>query len=382
MSTLDIPGPETPGRSTSGPGIFFDGIAGARHTVTVELDHGGAVVRGVTDGDILARWPYDELEPMSAPAGMLRLGRAGSPLAARLEIRDAAFASAIKAAASGLERRTRENRRGRLKVIVWSIAATVSLLVLGIVGVPAVASRLTPLIPFAAEHKLGRAVETQVRQMLDNKTGKPFECGNARSEQPGRAALDKLVGRLEAAAALPIPLQVTVARRSEANAFALPGGTIYLFEGLIDKVERPDELAGVIAHEIGHVAHRDGTRSVLQSAGLSFLFGMVLGDFVGGGAVIIAARSVLGSAYSREVETEADAFSVQLMNRVGRDGRALGVILDRIAGAIEPGVQLLADHPLTKARIVAIDQIATPGGGAALLDRPEWTALKRICTGG
>jgi Zn-dependent protease with chaperone function len=381
MSTLDTSDRATPDRSTSGPGIFFDGIAGARRPVTIELDHGVAVVRGVIDGDILARWPCDELEPMSAPAGMLRLGRVGSPVAARLEIRDAAFAAAVRAVASGLERRARENRRGRLKVIAWSIAATVSLLVLGIVGVPAMASRLTPLVPFAAEHKLGRAVDAQVRQML-NKPGKPFECGSARAEQPGRAALDKLVGRLEAAAALPIRLQVTVARRSEANAFALPGGTVYLFEGLIDKVERPDELAGVIAHEIGHVAHRDGTRSVLQSAGLSFLFGMVLGDFVGGGAVIIAARSVLGSAYSREVETEADAFSVQLMNRVGRDGRALGAILDRIAGAIEPGMQLLADHPVTKARIAAIGQIATPGGGATLLDQPEWTALKRICAGG
>jgi len=257
-----------------------------------------------------------------------------------------------------------------------------SLLVLGIFGVPAVASRLAPLVPLTVEHKLGRAVDVQVRQMLDTgKSGQPFECGAAPGERAGRAALDKVVGRLEAAAALAVPLHVTVARRREANAFALPGGAIYVLAGLIDRTERPDEFAGVIAHEIGHVAHRDGTRSVLQSAGLSFLFGLVLGDFVGGTAVLIAARSVLSSAYSREVEASADTFSVDLMNRIGRDGRALGVILDRIAGAIEPGVQALADHPDTRARVVAIGQIATPGSGAALLDGPEWTALKQICAG-
>ena len=87
----------------------------------------------------------------------------------------------------------------------------------------------------------------------------------------------------------------------------LPGGHVYVFEGLIDKAETPDELAGVIAHEIGHVAHRDGMRAVMQAAGLSFLFGMLLGDFIGGGAVVMAMRTVLQSSYSREIEAAADA---------------------------------------------------------------------------
>ena len=167
----------------------------------------------------------------------------------------------------------------------------------------------------------------------------------------GRAALAKLIGKLEAAAALPIPLDAKVVRRSEANAVALPGGHIYVFEGLVDKSESADELAGVIAHEIGHVAHRDGTRSILQSAGLSFLFGMLLGDFVGGSAVVIGARAVLQSSYSREVESAADRYGVDLMSRAGGDPRALGVVLDRIAGAIHPGMEILRDHPDTKARV-------------------------------
>src|SRR4029079_13601116 len=126
---------------------------------------------------------------------------------------------------------------------------------------------------------------------------------------------------------------------------ALPGGHIYVFQGLVDKSENPDELAGVIAHEIGHVARRDGTRAILQSAGLSFLFGMLLGDFVVGSAIVIGARAVLQSSYSREVEFAADRYGVELMRRVGGDPRALGALLGRIAGANHPGMDILRDHP-------------------------------------
>ena len=160
---------------------------------------------------------------------------------------------------------------------------------------------------------------------------------------------------------------------------ALPGGHVYVDDGLIAKAETPDELAGVLAHEIGHVAHRDGTRTVLQTAGLSFLFGMMLGDFVGGGAVVIAARTVLKSSYSRRVEAAADAYSVDLMAKAGGDPHALAAILKRIVGDKKEGMKLLLDHPETKDRIAAIDAVAVAGTPVPLLDAADWSALKQIC---
>jgi Zn-dependent protease with chaperone function len=207
----------------------------------------------------------------------------------------------------------------------------------------------------------------------------PLECGGSGTEKAGGAALGRLVQRLEAAAALPIPLTVTVIRQKDANAVALPGGHVYVFNGLIDKAENADEVAGVIAHELGHVAHRDGTRTVLQGAGLSFLFGMVLGDFVGGGAVVFGANTVLQMAYSRDVEAAADLYGVNLMQKAGGDARALGTILQRIAGAIEPGFKILLNHPETKERVAVIMRAARPAAGAAILDASEWAALKAIC---
>jgi predicted Zn-dependent protease len=309
----------------------------------------------------------------------LRLGRAGVPRLARLEVREPTLIAAIDQASVPVDRSGAAERRSRTKVVLWTFIATVSLLAAAVFGVPALADKIAPLVPLGAERWLGQAVDTQARKMLDKgDASRPFEC----LDEEGRAALARLIGKLEVAAALPIPLETKVVRRSEPNAVALPGGHIYVFEGLVGKSETPDELAGVIAHEIGHVAHRDGTRAILQSAGLSFLFGMLLGDFVGGGAVVIGARAVLQSSYSRDVEGAADRYGVDLMSRAGGDPRALGPILDRIAGAIHPGTEILSDHPDTKARVAVINSLASPAQPARpLLEVDEWRALKRICMG-
>ena len=103
----------------------------------------------------------------------------------------------------------------------------------------------------------------------------------------------------------------------------------------------------------------------LQAGGLSFLFGMLLGDFVGGGAVVIAAKTVLQSSYSRQVEAAADMYGAELMIKAGGNARALAVILGKIGGATEPGMKILLDHPQTKARIAAINRIAPAAAGNA-----------------
>ncbi|MGA8649286.1 MAG: M48 family metallopeptidase, partial [Xanthobacteraceae bacterium] len=267
------------------------------------------------------------------------------------------------------------------RVVIFSLAAIASLVLTAIFGMPVLANRITPLIPLSMEKKLGEAVDKQIGPLLDTGSrGAAFQCGNGVAEVPGRKALDKLVRQLETTARLPYRIRVDVVRRQQANAFALPGGHVYVFEGLLAKSRAPDELAGVIAHEIGHVVRRDGTRAVLQSAGLSFLFGMMLGDFVGGGAVVIAARTVLNSSYSRHAEAAADDYSVKLMENAGGDPRALGAILSRIASDKYDGMTLLRDHPDTKDRIAAINSVTVENLPKQLLNATEWKALKAICS--
>ena len=374
-----------------GVAVYFDGTSSARNDVAVEAGAAGLRILAGAGPDrnnaqdrvhnrVLDEWSYADLQRMSAPDGVLRLGRRGETLLARLEIRDPRLAATIEDRAAALDRGGAAERRLRRKVAALGFAAAVSLSVTAVFGLPALAGRLIPFVPLAVEHKLGNAVDKNIRSALDSRhLGPAFACGTAPGEIAGRAALDRLVGKLETAAALPFPLHVEVVRRAEPNAMALPGGHIYVNDGLIDQAQTPDELAGVLAHEMGHVAHRDGTRTVLQTAGLSFLFGMMLGDFVGGGAVVIAARTVLKSSYSRRVEASADAYSVDLMEKAGGDPHALGTVLARIVGDKDHGMKLLLDHPETKDRIAAIDAVAVTGTTMPLLDAADWGALKQIC---
>ena len=68
---------------------------------------------------------------------------------------------------------------------------------------------------------------------------------------------------------------------------------VYLLNGLLAKAENPDEIAGVLAHELGHLRHRDGTRNLIYNGGTSFLIGLLFGDVTGSGAVIFASRSLV-----------------------------------------------------------------------------------------
>ena len=375
--TADTPAAAT--APSSGPALYFDGTCSARNDVVVET--GAAGLQIFSSGrHLLDEWLYAELRRQAAPDGVLRLGRHGETMLARLEVRDAALAAAIEDRAATLDRGGSAERRLRRKVVILSLAAVVSLIFTAIIGVPVLATRVTPLVPIQFEQKLGNAVDSQIRATLDTKhLGAGFVCGTGPNGAAGQAALDKLVGRLKAAAALPYPVHVDVVRRPDFNAFALPGGHIYAFQGLIDRAQSPDEVAGVLAHEMGHVAHRDGTRTVLQAAGLSFLFGMMLGDFVGGGAVVIAAKTLVRSSYSRHVEAQADVYSVGLMHQVGGDPRALATILARVAADKDEGIKILADHPDTKDRVILINALAPKGPTTPLLGAADWAALKQIC---
>lgn len=366
----------------SGTARYFDGRTSACQKVSLDVEPHVLLIRDAS-GSIIDEWPYSRLRHQSAPDHIFRIGLRKNPLAARLEITDMDLAHEIDVLAPDIDRTGASARRDRRRVIAWASLAAVTMVLSAIYGVPRLADRLAPLVPWGFEQRVGIATKAQIRAMLDKgPPTRPFECGEAPVEQPGRAAFQKLVRELEAAANLPRPLNIAVVRRPEANAFALPGGNIFVFQGLIDKANNVDEVAAVIAHEIGHVAHRDGMRAVLQGAGLSFLFGMMLGDFVGGGAIVLAGRTLLESAYSRNVENAADRYGVGIMLRLGADARALGRFLQRVAGDNADGFSILLDHPTAKERAAAINAITPPQSrGATLLNAAEWADLKRICAG-
>src|ERR1700687_5846475 len=107
---------------TSGAGIYFDGKTSTRREATVTLAASGMQIAA---GQERTEWPYDEIESLAAPDDVLRLGHRGSATLERLEILDPAFAAAIDARASNIDRAGTRQRRQRATVIGWSVAATI-----------------------------------------------------------------------------------------------------------------------------------------------------------------------------------------------------------------------------------------------------------------
>jgi Zn-dependent protease with chaperone function len=364
---------------TRGTGIYFDGVSGARQTVTVDLEADAIAVTS-QQGSAIARWPYAELEREMAPQHRLRLGLAGREPPARLSIPDAPFAEAVKERLGVLTLQIEsKERRQRHRVVEWTLAALAAVLILGIAGMPTIADLTLPLVPASAEQTMGKQVDDATRAAF--KGAPPFECGVGPNEKEGQAAFLKMMGKLETAADLPVRLRPVVVREPKTiNASAGPGGYVYVFEGIIRLADDPNELAGVLAHELGHVAHRDSARRMVHNAGIAYLFGVALGDFFGSGALFVSSLEVLNARNSRMVEAAADAYGSALMAKVGADPHALAGFFDKMTKAGHPGSNaLLSDHPVNDARIAAINATPVVAKPEPILSPQEWQALKRVC---
>ncbi|CAN5812794.1 M48 family metallopeptidase [soil metagenome] len=157
-----------------------------------------------------------------------------------------------------------------------------------------------------------------------------------------------------------LPYQFYVVNADQVNAFAVPGGHIYVNRGLIERTRNMSELAGVLAHEIAHVEHRHGISQMerMQTANLALTAAYVLTGRQPT-AVDEAIIGVGGQAYfashSREAENEADAAAVGLMVRAGIDPTGLptffNVLLDEQRRAPSRVEQWFSTHPLTQDRV-------------------------------
>ena len=169
-----------------------------------------------------------------------------------------------------------------------------------------------------------------------------------------------------------------VVRMKEPNAFALPGGYIVLFDGLLDFAKTPEEVAGVLAHEMGHVIHRHGTQAMLRQMGLAVIFDFLMG---GGGSIGAELGSmVLALSYSREAELQADGTGIEVLREAGLRPIGLAAFFKRLqseAGDVTGPFQILSTHPSFAARLDRLKGVEDEGEAA--MSPAEWAALNAIC---
>jgi hypothetical protein len=348
-------------------GVFYDGKTSRRHLVRLTLNDQLAISEGNV---VLAAWPFADIRRADSAAGFLRLSCLSAPELARLEVRDDSIARALTERCIHLDDHI-AGRHSVAAIIGWSLAAVVSIVGVIWFALPLAADRLAPLVPEALERRIGDVADGQIRAMFGGKT-----CDN----MAGRAAFDKLIAALGDAAKITTPIHAGVLNTPIPNAFALPGGRVTLLSGLLTRAENADEIAGVLAHELGHVSHRDNTRNLIYNGGTSFLIGLLFGDITGGGALIFASRSLVTASYSREAEQGADDFAIDVMHRLGRPTKPMGELMLRITGKQRDQISsVLANHPLTEDRLQRFAEEDRPASGPPLLTASEWASLKAIC---
>jgi len=350
------------------PGQLYSDGAAAPRRVDLRL---GDALQIFEAGAFRAAWAFADIRRIAAAPGALRIRALTAPPHAWCEISDPALAAAVAQRCRLLAGDRQEKREARWRIAALATSGVVAIAALVWIVIPAIADHLAPLVPASVEKQIGAAADSQARTR--------FRRGACVSPD-GEAALARLVDRLKRAAGVPLDVQVGVLASPVKNAFALPGGRVYLLRGLIESAQSPDELAGVLAHEFGHVAHRDSLRAALREGGAALAIGVVTGGAFGAGAVAAAARASLSAAYSREAETQADDFAAGVMTKAGRPARALGDVLKRIADDERSSpLDFLRDHPLTNARQDRLENETTQTNGEPLLSAGDWLALRAIC---
>ena len=231
------------------------------------------------------------------------------------------------------------------------------LLVVLAVGVPTASA--FSVISEAQEIEIGRGADPEIQKrygVLDDPALQAYvtSVGRRLSDVPG---------------VRPYPYRFLVLDSPELNAFALPGGSVYVTRGMLAALTNEAELAGVLGHEIGHVSNRDGAQQLTKGLGLQVL---TLGLAVvspGGRENAGAWMQVMGQlstlillGYSREAELEADAAAINYLHGTGYDPQGVPRVLrrlrqrERLGGVTYPGV--LSTHPDSATRIARAETFA------------------------
>ncbi|MBI3447156.1 MAG: M48 family metallopeptidase [Magnetospirillum sp.] len=345
------------------PGRFSDGRSAGVRKVVVRVLATGMEIRGI-DGFLIAVWKTEDLRADGDWPEMkgVRLRCASEP-DARLAVEDAYF---IKDALPKVD----EPRRRRIGLILGALlgAGVLAGLVLSL----PMASRLAAsLVPAGMERDWGRNIAAGFESQLRVCEGKA-----------GRQALEGLIARL--AEGLPADrrsITLHVIDRPDVNALALPGGDVILFAGLIAKADSPDEIAGVLGHELTHIGRRHVSAAMIRGMGVGVIATLITGD--ASGLVASGIGAALAGAYSRDDEAEADRGGMDLLERAGIGSDGMITFFRRLEDMEgKPGMltQWLGTHPEAGARAAAIAALRRPAPHLPSMDESQWRSVKAICS--
>ena len=261
------------------------------------------------------------------------------------------------------QRRARSRTRLGFGALGLWFALPVLLLIALLWNASTLTGWLAARVPLKTEQKLGEMVwktqKTQLRLIENTTANAAVATIGAKLTQDSR-----------------YPYRWFVARDHSINAFAIPGGTVVVHSGLIEAAKTPEELAGVLAHEVQHIEQRHSLRAMAQSLGTMAALGMVFGD-VSGIAQIAASLSQL--SYSRDAERDADSRALAVLKSAAIDPQGMVRMFETL-GKDSEGLNppaILSSHPATAERSARLKTaIAEAGPWPTQALALDWAAVQ------
>jgi len=203
-------------------------------------------------------------------------------------------------------------------------------------------------LPFEVDRTIGRSVFEQMSL-----------GGPEVDDELVRGAVQAMLDRLAPQSAIPeVTFTFKVVESEQVNAFALPGGYVVVFTGLLKEADRPEEVCGVLAHEMAHVTRRHGLRRMAHAVGLWAAVGLVFGNTDGLSALALQVFTLANvNDYSQDQETEADLEGARMLIEARVDPGGLADFFRRLEaeqGDVPDGMAWLSTHPQHERRIEAV----------------------------
>ncbi len=342
--------------------VYFDGLTPQKRPVVVVLQAGG-VCFGANDAEMTEYWRFSDLETRAGYQASEALSvECRERPDARLVITDAQLRERLLEHVAAL--RPKQNALPSHRAwMVW-LTLTVVLVGLLLLGARHLARPIVSVMPRSFDRMLGRALGASMP--TEQKLGKRADARNL---------MQGFVKKLDPQG----HYDVRLLGGAVVNAFALPGGQIWVYCGIIRKMDSGDELAGVLVHEMAHVRLRHGTESLVRAMGTSIVFGAMLGDvsgFTGGGAQLL--ETLTSTAYSRAVEQEADVNAMQNLKTAGVRADGLGAFFSRMHkdNKLAEGLSFMSTHPSDFARSRYLKQSSR---GRSAFSETEWQMVQKAC---
>jgi Zn-dependent protease with chaperone function len=348
---------------------YYNGESAAVEEVALRVTTHELVIYRPADSAVVARWPVADITVLgdsrheAAPPVVLR----GSE--ARLVVEDQASRAQLASLVPTLAPLSLPPEPVAPRLAGFSVAL-VALVGMFWGAVEYGTEHAAPLIPYSLQAKLGESV-------LDELLADKEVCEG----KAGLAAINRLANDLAREAGYKHEVTVHIVEGGPVNAFTLPGSILVFYSDLIDQAKDSSQVAGVLAHEIGHVVHEHPTKGLVKAYGMDLLLKILSGGYSdilntlgSGGGVLLALRN------GRAFEREADATGVRLLEQRGL--RADGVssffeqMLEKEPKDAAAAAGIWSSHPPTAERIATTRRPAT---GQPAFSNAEWQALRTVC---